>query len=144
MKSKKEEKSSQTKRRSSPKSKYFLIALSILAIISAGYFYKKYQNALDNPQAQISQKNNKETEEVVSSLGKIIALPTDKQPTVAKVQDVDKLKKSNQTFYKDVAKDDYLVLYSDRAIIFRKKENKVINIAPIVDTSQIQTSQENQ
>ena len=144
MKSKKEEKSSQTKRRSSPKSKYFLIALSILAIISAGYFYKKYQNALDNPQAQISQKNNKETEEVVSSLGKTIALPTDKQPTVAKVQDVDKLKKSNQTFYKDVAKDDYLVLYSDRAIIFRKKENKVINIAPIVDTSQIQTSQENQ
>ena len=71
-------------------------------------------------------------------MGKIILLPTDKQPTVAKVEDIDKLKKSNENFYRDVAKEDYLILYPDRAIIYRKKENKIINIAPIVDTSQAQ------
>lgn len=121
------------------KSKVLLITLSFVAIACAGFFYKKYQEAVKNPQAQIEQKNSQETKGIISSLGKIILLPTDKQPTVAKVEDIDKLKKSNENFYKDVAKEDYLVLYPDRAIIYRKKENKIINIAPIVDTSKVQS-----
>lgn len=122
-------------KRKRSRSKWLLIALSLITIISTGYFYRKYQSAVQNPQAQIEQKNSKETKDVVESLGKILLLPSDKQPTVAKVEDTEKLKKSNETFYKDVAKEDYLILYSDRAIIYRKKENKIINIAPIVDTS---------
>lgn len=117
------------------------LALFVLILVIAGggiFFFRQYQNAVRNPQAQIEQNNSRETKEVVSKLSKILLLPSDKQPTVAKVEDVEKLKKSNENFYKDVTKDDYLVLYTDRAIIYRKKENKIINIAPIVDTSKVQ------
>lgn len=121
------------------KTKIVVTVLIILLMGAGGFFYHKYQNAIANPQAQLEQRNSSETKGVVGSLGKILLLPSDKQPTVAKVEDVEKLKKSNETFYKDITKGDYLVLYSDRAIIYRKKENKIINIAPIVDTSKAPT-----
>lgn len=130
----------QKKRLNITKTKVF-VALIIAILVGSGiFFYHKYQDAIANPQAQLEQNNNSETKSVVESLGKILLLPGDKQPTVAKVEDVEKLKKSNGTFYKDISKDDYLVLYTDRAIIYRKKENKIINIAPIVDTSNQSTT----
>jgi hypothetical protein len=54
------------------------------------------------------------------------------QPTVARVENVDTLKKSNPDFYKNVAAGDYLILYPQRAVIYRKTENKIMNVAPIV------------
>lgn len=116
--------------------KTILITLITGGLISlSGVLYFKYQQVARNPQAQVEQKNSKETKDVVKSLGKILLLPSDNHPTIAKVEDVEKLKKSNDKFYKDIQKDDYLILYPDKAIIYRKKENKIINIAPIVDTS---------
>lgn len=129
-------------RKKKDKLKLLLAALLLLAIGTSGYLYYRYNQATSDPQGQLEQKNSTETKEVLDSLGRILLLPTDKQPTVAKVEDVDKLKKSNETFYKDVTKGDYLVLYTDRAIIYRKTENKIINIAPIVDTSRATTKTE--
>ena len=114
-----------------------LVIVTLIAVGAAGFFAYKYQAISNNPQQQLEQKNSTETKEVIDALSKIIALPTDKQPTVAKVEDAETLKKTNQTFYKDISQGDYLVLYTDRAIIFRKQENKVINVAPIVDSSKI-------
>lgn len=113
-----------------------ILLIALIAMMTGAYYYNKFQKISKDPQSQLEQKNSTETKAVIEDLGKILVLPADKQPTVAKVEDVEKLKKSNETFYKDVAPEDYLVLYPDRAIIYRKKENKIINIAPIVDTSQ--------
>lgn len=124
-------------RKKANKKTLIVAIIALLALASAGFFAYKYYKIQSDPRSQIEQRNNTETKEVIEALGRIILLPTDRQPTVAKVEDVDALKKTNQTFYRDVFKGDYLVLYTDRAIIFRKQENKVINVAPIVDSSKI-------
>lgn len=76
-------------------------------------------------------QNAAETSRVLGALGEAMLLPSDKQPTVAKVEDIEALKRSNAYFYKDIAQGDYLILYDDRAIIFRLSTKQIINVAPI-------------
>lgn len=76
--------------------------------------------------------SKKESQRTIDSLSKILLLDKNLSPTVAKVEDVEILKKTNPDFYKDVQTGDYIIIYSNRAIIYRENENKVINIAPIV------------
>lgn len=112
-----------------------IIAVVIAALLATGgYFFYKYQQVANNPQAQLEQRNNAETAEVIEQLSSILLIPEGGDPTVAKVQDVEALKRTNESFYKDVAVDDYIVLYPDRAIIYRKSDNQIINVAPVVDT----------
>ena len=110
-----------------------LYVITLISLVLAGLFALKYVQTKNNPEANLDQKNSSETKEVVSLVQKILLLPTDKQPTVAKVEDPAALKKSNESFYVNVEKGDYLVIYTDRAIIYRKSQNKLINIAPIVE-----------
>lgn len=113
-----------------------ILAVVIAALLATGgYFFYKYQQIASNPQAQLEENNTTETTEIIDRLSAIILLPEDGDPTVAKVQDVEKLKSSNEAFYRNVAVDDYIVLYPDRAIIYRKSNNQIINVAPVVDTS---------
>lgn len=107
----------------------------LFLVLIVSFVTYKYYSDWRNPHAQQEQQASASTKEVIKALGRIIFLPSDRQPTVTTVEDVEALKKTNQTFYRDVFKGDYLVLYTDRAIIFRKQENKVINVAPIVDSS---------
>lgn len=112
-----------------------IIAVVIAALLATGgYFFYKYQQVANNPQAQLEERNNAETAEVIEQLSSILLVPEDSDPTVARVQDVEALKRTNESFYKDVAVDDYIVLYPDRAIIYRSSSDQVINVAPVVDT----------
>ncbi len=52
-------------------------------------------------------------------------------PTVARIDDPEKLKKSNEEFYEDVERGDYLVIFPKRAVIFRETTDQGINTAPI-------------
>lgn len=112
-----------------------LVALLIAAIAAGGFFYAKYRDVSSDPKKAVASKNASETKDVIDALNKILLTESDKQPTVARVDQPETLKKSNTEFYKNVNVGDYLVLYPQRAIIFRRSENKLINVAPIVDTS---------
>ncbi len=121
-----------------------LLILSVLAIGSAVYFYKQYQDVKNNPKDAIAAKNSQETQDVIGALKKIILIDTNEAPTVARVENPDTLKQNNATFYKNVAKGDYLVIFKDRAIIFRASENQIINIAPIVNTGELEAKKAEQ
>lgn len=116
------------------------IVLSILlvgALAAGGFFYSKYRSVSGDPKKAVASKNASETKDVLDAVNKVIFTESDKQPTVARVESPDTLKKSNPDFYKNVTAGDYLILYPQRAIVFRKSENKIINVAPIVDTSKL-------
>jgi hypothetical protein len=120
--------------------KKIIIVLSVLliaALASGGFFYVKYRSVASDPDKAVASKNAVETSDVLAALSKIIIIDSDKAPTVARVETTEALIKSNPDFYKNVVVGDYLLLYPDRAIIFRLKENKIVNVAPIVDTSKL-------
>lgn len=69
---------------------------------------------------------------VISQVDKILLVPKGSDPTVIEVSDVARLKKNNPDFYKDVEAGDYLLMYSEKAVIYRQSKNQIINVAPIV------------
>ena len=132
---------------SRPKVPKFSVRSAIVAVLliasigAAGFFWNDARQAKQQSPEGVAQKNQQETDQVVSSLSKIIVPEGEDKPTVARVENPDTLKKANQDFYKNVQVGDYLVLYPQRAIIYRLGENKIVNIAPIINSSDLQKSQ---
>lgn len=107
-----------------------LLIGAVLALIPSYYFYNKYQQTaklLKNPQQAAKQ----EVASTVAKLGTLMVLPKDETPTIATVTDRNKLKE--QPFFAKAANGDKVVLYikARKAILFREKENKIIEVAPI-------------
>lgn len=100
-----------------------LIGLAAVAI----YFYIQYQNIKKNP----NQVAKAETDALVAQVSKLIDLPKDETPTVATVLDKEKLK--DQPFFAGAENGDKILIYtkSKKAIIYRPKDNKLINVGPI-------------
>lgn len=136
-------------RRTATKSKYtknnivlFILGVVVLiAIVASGYFYKQYQDVKKNPAQAITEKNSVETDQVLVSLKAVLLVEETEKPTVARVETPETLKKNNETFYKNIQKGDYIILYPTRAIIYRKDTNQIINMAPIVKSSDLKASE---
>lgn len=121
--------------------KTIVIGLLIVALTGLSiYFWTDARQARQSSPEGVAQKNVAETTEVIDSLGKILLLSADQEPTVARVENPDTLKQSNPDFYKDIQQGDYLVLYPQRAIVYRKDINQIINIAPIINASNLQNN----
>ncbi len=118
-----------------------LVVALLAAVGTAAYFYREYQSVKSDPASAIEQKNQAETGDVLNALARVLLIDTTTQPTVARVEDPEKLKSGNPEFYRDVQKGDYIILFPNRAIIFRLSENKVINVAPIVKADQAPSAQ---
>jgi hypothetical protein len=110
----------------------------VLAVGAAVYFYQQYVEVRDNPGQAVAQRNSEETEAVLNDLKAVILIQETETPTVARVDDPAKLKSTNEEFYKNVEKNDYLVIYPKRAILFRQSNGQIINVAPIINTSELQ------
>lgn len=121
-----------------------LVILLVLAIGSSIYFFMQYQDVKNDPSTAIKEKNSQETEKVLTAVKGVILIESTEKPTIARVEDPAALKKNNEVFYKNVQKGDYLILYKDRAIIYRESNNQIINVAPIINTADLQKKQEEQ
>jgi len=104
-----------------------LVLIALAGLLGTGYFYNRYNSLKKNPNVEAQ----KEMETIVGKLGKLMVLPTDDTPTVATVADKDRL--SGQSFFANAQNGDKLVVYTKtkKAILFREKENKIIEVAPI-------------
>jgi heme/copper-type cytochrome/quinol oxidase subunit 2 len=106
------------------------VAVVVLAVIPSIYFYRQYSQAqkrLSNP----SQFAGEEVKNLVVTVGKLMTLPGDETPTVATVNDKEKLK--NQPFFAHAENGDKVLIYttSKKAILFRPTLNKIIDVAPV-------------
>lgn len=121
--------------------KVILIVVAVLALllaIAAGYFFWQYNNLRNNPGIVAEDT----TKRLVEKVSKLYAVPTDEQPTVAKVNDKEKLK--DQPFFKSAEANDYLLIYTNAkvAILYREEANKIINVGPIAITPEEEKAQQ--
>lgn len=118
--------------------KRILIIVSVLIFVAlaaiAGYYFWQYMRLKNDPTLATQET----TSRLKSEVGRLYALPTDEDPTVAQIQDKEKLK--DQTFFNKAQNGDYILIYTKAklALLYREKENKLINVGPVTisDTSQ--------
>ena len=114
-----------------PAAKKLFFSVLFLLIMGAGfsgtaYYYNQYKKIRNNPQ-MVSQE---ETEFIVSRVSNLMELP-DENPSLATVQDVEKLKE--QKFFEKAQNGDKLLIYSQamKAILYRPETDKIIEVAPL-------------
>ena len=109
-----------------------LFVLAGLIFLAAGfgtyYFYTKYQKLKKNPNTVVQE----ETKVLVKKVGKLMELPTGEDPTLATVQDKDKLK--DQAFFSSSENGDRVLIYikAKKAILYRPSSDKIVEVAPLV------------
>jgi len=111
----------------------------LVALVSAGYFYYQYQEVKKNP-AKLTQQ---EIQDLEKRVGKLIELPTDEDPQLATVTDVETVKQ-DQEFFKNALNGDKVLIYAKakKAILYRPSTNKIIEVGPVTfsDTTNAGTS----
>lgn len=97
----------------------------VLAGIFAWQLLKK-----DSGNAELAQRQAS-ADRVLKEVGKIYVLPEKEDPTVAQVEDKNKLK--GQTFFDNAKDGDYVILYraAKLALLYREDIHKLINVGPI-------------
>jgi len=98
----------------------------VFAIIAA-FFFKQYQEVKDNPDAAAKATS----ERVLEKVGKLYFLPGSEEPTVAQIEDKEKL--SGQSFFSSAQNGDYLLVYPEAkiALLYREDANKLVNVGPV-------------
>jgi len=110
-----------------------LYGLTLLLLAGAlgagGYFYYKYQELAKSPAVQ----SQKDFDSTLADVGKLIELPTDEQPSVATITDVEKLREE-EPFFEKAENGDRLIAYSKalKAILYRPSTHKIIDVVPLV------------
>lgn len=79
-----------------------------------------------------AEANKELAKEIVNKVGELYQLPVEdgEQPTVATIVDVEQLREQN-AFYNKAENGDYLILTTTRAVLYRKDEHKIIDVAPV-------------
>jgi len=119
----------------------FSIMLSLLvfvgAIFAAAFFYFKAQKLESQSQVAAAVQAT----DTIAEVQKLIVLPTDEDPTVATVSDVEKLR--SQPFFADAKDGDKVLIYTkaQKAILYDPTAKKVVEIAPL-NTNQSTTTQQ--
>ena len=103
--------------------KIFRLLLILGLIVSAIYTgYKWYDNNYNNTEPSNS--------EVIQKISSKMLLPNTDPSMMVKVKNAAELK-SVDKFYKDVADNDYVIIYSDLAIIYRPSTDKLVQVMTI-------------
>ncbi len=77
-----------------------------------------------------AEENKAAARAVVEQVRKLINIPSDVEPTVATIVDVEKLREKNP-FYAKASNGDNLVITKDRAILFSPSKNMIIDVVPV-------------
>lgn len=117
-----------------PNTKIILIvAAAVFVVLAAvaGFFAWQFFTLKSNP----SKENDETIAKVTAEVGNLYMLPSEK-PTVAQVQDKEKLK--DQAFFAKAENGDYILIYSEAklALLYRQKDRKLVNVGPITISDQ--------
>lgn len=121
----------------------FYVILLLIILVTAAVLM--VLNQFRNKQQPKDNQQNVKTEAVdkvvpmekndilalISSVSNLILINNDEEPTIATVQDADSLRISNPSFYKDAENGDRLLVWSDKAVLYSTKMNKLLAVMPI-------------
>ena len=113
------------------KKKHLIIAIIaaviVLLLCIIGLLTWKYQQVSKNPE----DTAKKTSARIIDKITKLYLVPTKEEPTVAQIQDKNKL--DDQEFFKHAKNGDYLLIYQKErlALIYREEANKLVNVGPV-------------
>lgn len=101
-----------------------LVVVLVAVIAVLGWKYYELKKSPDS-------SAKAEVANVVKKVSNLYEVPTDEEPTVAKVQNKRQLPK--QDFYKNAQDGDYVLVYANNklAMIYREKTDKLVNVGPV-------------
>lgn len=104
-----------------------VLAVAIIGLALAGYFYYELYKARQNPQVQAQ----KEAKELVTKVSRLVVLPEEEIPTIATVSDPEALKE--QVFFANAQKGDKVLIYAQakKAFLYSPTLDKIIEVAPL-------------
>lgn len=112
-----------------------VVAVFLVVVATAGFFAMQFFSL------KSEGTDDETTKRVVSKVESLYVLP-EGEPTVAKVQDKEKL--AQQSFFSQAKNGDYVLIYSDAklALLYREEINKLVNVGPIAlgDETQLGTT----
>jgi hypothetical protein len=105
-----------------------VVALALVVVAAVFFVCLSIYNQVRQP-APVAATN---TGQVVAAVGKLMLLPNE-TPTVAVVSDLTKLQ--GQKFFANAKQGDVVLMYAQaqKAILFSPTEDKIIEVAPIVN-----------
>ncbi|MCR4278337.1 MAG: LytR C-terminal domain-containing protein [bacterium] len=80
------------------------------------------QSATEAPSVEMS---------LLEKIGRHIAIPTDEDPTIARVEDVESMRQNNPTFYENASEGDALVVWSNLAVLYSEDKDLVLSVLPL-------------
>ena len=115
------------------------IFLALLLILSGGiiggisgyYYYNKFR-ASEKLLIEASQTGQTDVRSLIAKVGKLIKLPEDEEPTIAKVTDLNRL--SNQPFFAKAKVGDRVLLYmqAKKAFLYDPVNNLIVEVGPLL------------
>lgn len=101
--------------------------IAVIAVVLSGYFYLQVRSLKSSPEA-IAQK---EADDIVNKVSKLVVLPKGETPTIATVSDPEALK--DQVFFANAVKGDKVLIYAEskKAYLYSVSLNKIIDVAPL-------------
>jgi hypothetical protein len=118
-----------------------LVLLVALVVVSL-YAYSLHTDKKDlksqvtalnaNPQVAVQ----KQTQEIIDSVGKLMQLPTGETPTIANVTDASQAKQQS-AFFDNAQNGDKVLMYvkAGEAILYRPGDNQIVLVAPLTFTN---------
>jgi hypothetical protein len=112
--------------------KLVLLSLLLLVAVSyAGYQGRGYLPNSFNIFDLVQDKSVSDYKKTIEEVGKLVALPSGEDPTVATVTSLEPLK--GQEFFKDAEVGDKVLIFSKskKAVLYRPSEKRIIVMAPL-------------
>ncbi len=122
---------------------FFFIAIILVVVLTAfvlmainafkkndGNLAKGGQNVAASQQGGQNIKSD-DVQGLLNRISQLIIVKSDEQPTVATVQDAEILRQGNPLFYKDAENGDRLLVWSDKAVLYSTKMDKLLAVMPI-------------
>lgn len=144
-----------TEKKPAGKSKSFLPILigGVVLVVVLGlvgykvWSSKKSGSASDTTAKQVQGESERLSDELKTAqrirdaVSLLTAVPTGTDPQVAVISDITKL--PSQPFFQEAQNGDYLVIYTEKGIIYRESENKIVAVTTLQDEAKASTGANN-
>ena len=113
-----------------------VIFIIVIILFSLWFFTNKNKSEVEIVENvdTVTEEDSNSVDLLIEEVNKIILLPEEK-PAVATIKDIVVLKEQ-QEFFNNAENGDRLLIYKDRALIYREAEKKIINIGSVNFNSQ--------
>lgn len=107
-----------------------IITLIIVIIVLVNQDKEDEATSVTTEENQANLLDALEKQELFEKIKKHIVLPSQEEPLIVRIDNAEELKK-RQSFFENSQDNDILIVYQDKALIYRSDEDLLINVGPV-------------